>query len=65
MKALTRRRLYDTGAAVLALLVMWGLVSAEDAEQYLRALDPLLGVVLLILARAHVTIPTDDGDGEG
>ncbi len=51
---LTRRRLYDTGAALLGVLIVWGLLDAETAAQVLEAFDKVLGVALLVYAGRKV-----------
>lgn len=53
---ITRRRLYDTGAAILGVLVVWGIITADEATQYADLIDKLLAVGLLILARRHVEV---------
>lgn len=59
----TRKRVYDTGVAVFSVLLLWGLISADEAAQYAETLDSLLAVALLVLARRNVT-DVPDGDGE-
>lgn len=49
-----RRRLYETGVAVLGLLVVWGIFTADEVAQMVEALDKLLGIGLLLMARRHV-----------
>jgi len=57
MNPTTRKRLYETGALILSALVVWGVVTADEAAQYTDALDKLLGIGLLLLARRNV--PSD------
>ena len=51
----TRKRLYGTGAAVLSIAVLWGVITADDAAQMVDLWDKLLGVGGLLLARKNVT----------
>lgn len=57
-KAVTRKRIYDTGALVLGVAVVWGVIDAGDVAALSDSLDKLLGIGALILARRNVT-PTD------
>lgn len=54
MKPITRKRLYETGIALLGVLVVWGVISADELAEVVSALDKLAGVALLVLARSNV-----------
>lgn len=54
MQALTRKRLYDTGILFLGVLVVWGVISADESAELIVAFDKLVGIALLFLARRNV-----------
>lgn len=49
-----RKAIYRIASAILLILTMHGLVTADEAAQYLQALAMLLGVSVAELAHAHV-----------
>lgn len=59
----TRKRIYDTVAAVGALAVLWGVVTVEDVNTFADALQqfsPIAAVVAGLLARFNVDVPGVD-----
>jgi len=54
-----RKATYGVVAAVMTLLMVLGIVRAEDAEQYLDSITQVAGVVFLLIARYFVPSPED------
>ena len=60
MKPISRQRLYDTGIAIFGVLVVWGVLSIDEAAQLTETFDKLMGLGLLLLARRNVPKGDDD-----
>lgn len=52
-----RRTVYHVAAAALAVAGIWGLVTAEEAENYIQALVLLLGAPVSELAATNTPKP--------
>lgn len=52
-----RKATYGVVAAVMTLLMVLGIVKADDAAQYLDSISQVAGVVFLLIARYFVPAP--------
>lgn len=56
LKPKQRRAIYGAIAATFALLVAYGVVTAESADAIMRALEQLAPVAIALFARHHVDV---------
>jgi hypothetical protein len=55
-----RKATYGVVAAVMTLLMVLGIVKADDAAQYLDSISQVAGVVFLLIARYFVPSPAPE-----
>ena len=55
-KPVTRKRLYQTVALVLGVLVVWGVIDEGSVDPLLESWDALVGLAAAVLASRNVNV---------